>query len=205
MFLNAGYRHRPTRIDNAGIDANDSPAVARNTEGTNRVANVNYDWFINSRTTTTVTYVRMDEQSETVPVTDLGFQPTFDPNNLTKMGRITINGISQGSYEYRLNRQNYYRDEIKADLTHLLDVGSTQHQIKTGFGWDQGVEDLTRLSNGWGPAEQRDRQRPEPDPRKLLPRTADAALEGPVVLVLRAGRHDAQFETDRQRRPAHEP
>ena len=150
MFLNAGYRHRPTRIDNAGIDANDSPAVARNTEGTNRVANVNYDWFINSRTSATVTYVRMDEQSETVPVTDLGFQPAFDPNNLTKMGRITINGISQGSYEYRLNRQNYYRDEIKADVTHLLDLGSTQHQIKTGFGWDQGVEDLTRLSNGWG-------------------------------------------------------
>ncbi len=85
-FLNVGYRHRPTTVDNASIGASDSPAVGTNTEGTNRVVSANYDWFINSQTTANVKYVHMDEQSEAVAVTDLGFQPPFDPNNICLHG-----------------------------------------------------------------------------------------------------------------------
>jgi hypothetical protein len=151
MALNFGYRHRPTTIKNAGIGANDSPSVGTDTEGTNRVISANYDWFIGGRSTLTVKYVRMDEQTETVALTDLGFQPTpFDPNNLAAMGRVTVGGVVIGGAALKLNRQNYYRDEIKADFTQLFDLGSTKHQAKIGFGWDQGVEELTRESNGWG-------------------------------------------------------
>ena len=150
MALNVGYRHRPTEIEYAGIGANDSPAVGTNSEGTNRVINVNYDWFARSRTTITAKYVRMDEQSEAVAVTDLGFQPPFDPKNLAEMGRVVVGGVAVGGASLRLNRQNYYRDEVKADLTHFFDLGRMQHEVTTGFGWNQGVEDLTRQSNGWG-------------------------------------------------------
>lgn len=151
MSLNFGYRHRPTTIENAGIGANDSPSVGTNSEGTNRVISANYDWFVGSRSTLSVKYVRMDEQSETVALTDLGFQPTpFDPNNLAAMGRVTVGGIVIGGAALNLNRQNYYRDEIKADFTQFFDLAGMQHQAKVGFGWDQGVEDLTRVSNGWG-------------------------------------------------------
>ncbi len=148
--LNVGYRHRPTTVDYAGIGANDSPDVATNTEGTNRVANVNYDWFVGSRTNVSVKYVHADEENETVAVRDLGFQPTFDPNNLAAMGNITVNGINVGAATLRLNRQNYRRDEVKASVQHLLDFGGTEHDLRAGFGFDRGVEQLKRESNGWG-------------------------------------------------------
>jgi hypothetical protein len=150
MALNVGYRHRPTQIDYAGIGTTDSPSVATNNEGTNRVVNVNYDWFAGSRTTVSAKYVRMDEQSESVAVTDLGFQPTFDPNNLAQMGRVVVNGVAVGGASLRLDRGNYYRDEFKGDVSHFLDLAGMQHQVTAGFGVSQGVEDLTRKSNGWG-------------------------------------------------------
>lgn len=150
MALNVGYRHRPTQIDYAGIGTNDSPSVGTNSEGTNRVVNVNYDWFAGSRTTVSAKYVRMDEQSEAVAVTDLGFQPPFDPTKLAEMGRVVVNGVAVGGASLRLNRGNYYRDEVKTDLTHYLDLAGMQHKVTAGFGVSQGVEDLTRKSNGWG-------------------------------------------------------
>jgi hypothetical protein len=151
QFVNAGYRHRPTKVDYAGIGANDSPAVATNTEGTNRVANANYNLFIGSRTAVEAKYVHMDEQGESIAVTDLGFQPTpFNFANLSAMGQYTSGTITLGGRNLRLERFNYKRDEIKATVSQFFDFGGTNHQIKAGFGWDVGSEDLTRKSNGWG-------------------------------------------------------
>jgi hypothetical protein len=148
--LNAGYRHRPTKIDYAGIGANDAPSVGTNVEGTNRVANVDYNWFITSRMTASVKYIYMEEQSETVAITDLGFQPAFNPNNLAAMGRSVQNGIGIGGAALQLNRANYNRHEVKASLNRFMDIGKTQHRMSAGFGYDRGLEDLTRQSNGWG-------------------------------------------------------
>ena len=148
--LNFGYRHRPTTVKFGSIGLTEAASTGTDTEGTNRVVNATADWFIGSRTTATVKYVRMDEQSEGIAITPLGFQPAFDVNNLAAMGKWTNNGVSIGGAALSLNRQNYYRDEVKADVTNFLDFGGMRHQIKVGFGWDQGVEDLTRRSNGWG-------------------------------------------------------
>ena len=115
MALNVGYRHRPTEIDYAGIGTNDSPAVGheqrRHEPRRQRELRL---VRAASRTTVTAKYVRMDEQSEAVAVTDLGFQPPFDPTNLAEMGRVVVNGVAVGGASLRLNRQNYYRDEFKS-------------------------------------------------------------------------------------------
>ncbi len=150
QFVNVSYRHRPSEADYAGIGANDAPTVGTNSQGTNRVVSASYDWFLNSRTTVTVKYLHMDEQNETVAITDLGFQPPFDVNNLPKMGRVVIGGVGQGGASLRLNRQNYYRNEVKATIGRFFDFAGMTHQVKGGFGYDEGVEDLTRKSNGWG-------------------------------------------------------
>ena len=47
-FLSASYRSRPNTDEFAGVGANDSAAVATNTEGTNRVATATYSWFFSS-------------------------------------------------------------------------------------------------------------------------------------------------------------
>ena len=91
-FLSGSYRSRPNTDEFAGVGANDSAAVATNTEGTNRVATATYSWFFSSTGYVDVKYLRLDEQNETVAVTDLGFQPPFDINNLPAMGQFTVGG-----------------------------------------------------------------------------------------------------------------
>jgi hypothetical protein len=150
MFLNIGYRHRPTTIDFAGVGTNDSPDVATNNEGTNRVVNANWNWFPTSRTVVDVKYLHMDEESEAVAVKQLPFQPTFDPSNLAAMGSFTQGGITVGSSSLALNRQNYKRDEFRASVSQFLDFAGASHQVKAGFGWDDSNEDLLRETNGWG-------------------------------------------------------
>jgi hypothetical protein len=150
MFVNVGYRHRPTTVDFAGVGTNDSPDVATNNEGTNRVVSANWNWFPTSRTVVDVKYLHMDEETEIVAVKDLGFQPSFDPANLAAMGSFTQGGITIGANSLKLNRQNYKRDEFRASVSHFLDFAGATHQLKAGFGYDDSNEDLLRESNGWG-------------------------------------------------------
>jgi len=150
--INVGYRHRPNKVDLAGIGSSDSPAVATNDEGTNKVASATWDWFTGPRTVVDVKYVHLTEANESVAVTDLGFRPSWNPNNLAAMGYYFDSAQSAyvGGAPLLLNRQNYTRDEIRASVTQFLDLGRTSHQIKAGFGWEESKEDLTRKSNGWG-------------------------------------------------------
>lgn len=150
--INVGYRHRPTTVDYAGIGNNESPAVATNNEGTNRIASASWTWFAAARSVVDVKYVHLTEANESVATTDLGFRPAWDPANLAAMGYYY--DASQDAYvggaPYRLDRSNYTRDEVKAAYTQFLDLGATSHQIKAGFGFEESKEDLTRRSNGWG-------------------------------------------------------
>ena len=148
--LNVGYRHRPTTIANAGIGADDSPSVASNVTAASRLANINYDWFIGDRTAVSVKFVHLDERNKSVAVRDLGFLPHFEADSIASLGHFVLGGISVGGASLKLNQQNYSRDEIKVVASHHLEFRRTSHQVKAGIGWDQGNEDLTRKSNGWG-------------------------------------------------------
>ena len=110
-FLSASYRSRPNTDAFAGVGVNDSAAVATNIEGTNRVATATYSWFFSSTGYLDVKYLRLDEQNDTVAITDFGFQPAFDVNNLAAMGQFTVGGVNVGAANLKLNRQNYARDE----------------------------------------------------------------------------------------------
>jgi hypothetical protein len=148
--LNASYRHRPSRNEFADIGAEDSPSVGTNGDGTNRILTLAYDWFTGNRTTISARFVHMDENAETHALTDLGFQPAFDPFGLAAMGHVRVGGLFVGGTDRRLNQQNYRTDELRLTASRAFDVGRFVHLVKIGYGWSQGKEDLTRRSNGWG-------------------------------------------------------
>ncbi len=151
-FFNGAYRHRPSKTRYGNIGINDSPALGTHSEGTNRVANGSWNWFPDSRTAVEVKYLRLDQPDETVAVTDLGFLPTFDINNLAAMGNFFDPKLNArvGGASNRWSSQSYDRTEVKGSVSRFLDFAKAQHQIKAGFGWEDTTEDLTRLSNGWG-------------------------------------------------------
>ncbi len=151
-FFNASYRHRPTEIEFGNIGVNDSPALGTHSQGRDRIATASWNWFPDSRTSIEVRYLRLDEPNETVAVTDLGFRPPFDVNNLAAMGNFfdPVLNASVGGASQRLSTVNYDRSEMKASIGRFLDFGGASHHIKAGFGWEDTTENLTRLSNGWG-------------------------------------------------------
>ena len=204
MFVNVGYRFRPTECELCGIGNTDAGTVARNTEGDTRVATATWSWFPADRTVIDARYIHMEENSENLPVLDLGFQPTFDPNNLASMGQYSDTtgpfAVTRGAHNLRSEQVDYKRDEFRATITQFFDVGGTNHQLKGGFGFEEGSEIIDRHSNGWGTLAIVS-QRYSGD---LLHRTAGAGLSRENLQSVRSGRHQHRLQTGRQCRRAAE-
>jgi hypothetical protein len=152
QFFNVGYRVRPGKTEYGSVGINDSPEVATDTEGTNRIATANWNLFFGQRNFFEVKYLRLDEEGESVARTDLGYRPNFDLNNLRQMGYFVdpVTGYRYGGAALQLNRQNYARDEVRANTGTYFNIGRSSHDLRAGFMFEATVEDLTRVANGWG-------------------------------------------------------
>lgn len=151
-LINVGYRDRPYTTEATNLDAATDPSVGYDAENKNKVATATWAVFPTSRSTVDLKYLYLKEGFEGVPVTDLGYLPTFNINNLTAMGYYqdpNQNNVRFGGYEYG-QRINYRRHEVKATYTQFMDYGMTTHELKVGGGYEFGEEDYFRLTNGWG-------------------------------------------------------
>ncbi|MDI6845959.1 MAG: TonB-dependent receptor [Candidatus Saccharicenans sp.] len=155
-FRNNDYVNR-----NSGIGVNDAPSVAVNANGLSRIIYASWVWTITQSTLLEVKYDHVNENHDSVPITELGYLPLpFDYQHPERMGYFrTASGYvfppatTTGQYigaasEY--NTQNFFRDEFKVVFTKYLDFARHSHVIKAGFSYDDGGEYLRRLANGWG-------------------------------------------------------
>jgi len=154
MFVNASVRYRPNKCTLCGVGTNDTPETATDTKGDNKVATVVWDWFPESRTIIDVKYLHSEENSNTTARTVFDFKPAFDVSNLASMGFFADNSgsvtVNRGGASLKDNIANYRRDEIRGTYTRFFETGRTGHQMKAGFGYEIGEENLTRNANGWG-------------------------------------------------------
>jgi hypothetical protein len=150
--LTVSYRHRPSHVDNAALTSDIAPSVATTTDNGNRIGTAEWANFMAARTSVNVRYLYMKENNEDVPVTNLGYLPTFNPNNLSAMGQYTDPrqaNLTVGANQYA-NTQNYRRHEVRGTFSHFFDVGRSSHALKAGAGFELGEETLNRVANGWG-------------------------------------------------------
>jgi hypothetical protein len=151
-LVNVGYRDRPNDVANASLTPDTAAGVATTTDNSSRVATATWGYFLTDRSSIEARYLYMKENNEDVPLTNLGYLPTWDPNNLSRMGLyqdpLQANVLTGGA-EYT-DTANYKRHEIRATYGHFLDFGKTQHEVKVGGGYEFGEEYLARLTNGWG-------------------------------------------------------
>lgn len=154
MFVNVGYRYRPSDCEFCGIGNSDAGSVARDNKADTKIVTASWNWFALDRTVIDARYIRMEENSTNLPLTDLGFKPTFNPSDLASMGQYSDTTgsfpVTRGSWNLRSERVDYKRDEFRAAITQFFDLGATAHQMKAGFGYEKGSEELERKSNGWG-------------------------------------------------------
>ncbi len=152
---NNDYKNR-----DAGIGVNDHPSAAYDSEGLNRIIYGSWVWTISQNTILETRYNHVNEDYSAVPITDLGYRPAFDINNLPAMGYFrtatgyivggaTASGQFVGGYSMK-DTQNFFRDELKFVLSHYADFRGHSHVLKAGFSYDDGGEYLDRIANGWG-------------------------------------------------------
>ncbi|MEN6560496.1 MAG: TonB-dependent receptor [Acidobacteriota bacterium] len=159
-LLSVSFRNNDYTDKNAGIGVNDAPSAAMNGNGVSRIIYGSWVWTISQSTLLEARYDHVNENYASVPITDLGYQPAFDINNLPAMGYFrtasgyifppaTLSGQYVGGYS-EFNTQNFFRDEARLVLSQYLDFRGHSHVIKVGASYDDGGEHLERLGNGWG-------------------------------------------------------
>ena len=148
--INLSFRDRPNHVDNAGLGSSTAPTVATTTDNSSRVVSLQYAWFMSSSSSVDARYVYVKENNEDVPVTDLGYLPPFNANNLSAMGQYTdAQNLTSGGNQYT-NHQNYRRHEVHGTYTKFFDTSKIGHTFKAGGGFEFGEEELNRVANGWG-------------------------------------------------------
>ena len=141
-------------MSTCGIGNTQAATVAQNNESDTKVGTVTWNWFAASRTAVDARYIHMEENSQNLPLTDLGFKPTFNVTDLGSMGQYTDTSgafaVTRGVWNLRSEQVDYKRDEFRSTITQFFDLGQTGHELKGGFGIEEGSETLDRKSNGWG-------------------------------------------------------
>jgi len=159
-LFSVSVRNNDYAYKNSGIGVNDAPSVAVNGDGSDWIIYGSWVWTISQSTLLEARYDHVKEDYKSVPITELGYRPTFDINNLAAMGYFrtgtgyiippatTTGQYVGGASEY--NTQNFFRNEAKLVLSQYLDFAGQSHVLKVGFSFDDGGEYLDRLANGWG-------------------------------------------------------
>jgi hypothetical protein len=150
--INVSVRHRPSSVRDAQLDSNTAPSLATATDNGSRIASADWAHFMSARRALNVRYLFMKERNEDIPITDLGYQPPFDPTRLTAMGQYTDPSqadLRVGGNQYT-STQNYRRHEMRATISQFFDVGRTSHALKAGVSYEFGEELFNRVANGWG-------------------------------------------------------
>lgn len=151
-LIAVSFRDRPNQVDNANIGPTTASSVATDDDNGSRIATGSWSFFPTQRTIVEVKYLYLKENNETVPQTQLGFLPTWNPTDIGANGQYVDpaqGNLTVGAFQYN-QLINYRRKEIKATLGHFLDIGKTGHQLKVGGGYEFGEENLSRTANGWG-------------------------------------------------------
>jgi len=160
--VSGSFRKRDVTFTYDGIGADSAVSVGYDSTVDDRLAVLTWNWFLSSSMTVDVRYTHNTDDNGIEPLTDLGFQPTpFDPARPDLMGRFTTiaglivggattTGQTVGGNDMRVNDQRFYRDEVKGTFSWFTTMGKTTHDVRAGFGFDRGGEELTREANGWG-------------------------------------------------------
>ena len=165
LLVNAGFRALPDKATDQFNSVYDAPTAGYGIDTTNYVGNVSVDWFASKDSVLEAKFVALQENNTSVGESLL---TPFSPRQInpckgtpavgcyTNLGAYGAygdparNGGNSGYPEFQETGDRYKRNEIKATFSHYFDLGSSQHQIKVGGGYEDDTNDTVRATNGWG-------------------------------------------------------
>lgn len=159
QLLDAGYRHTDKTDEYASVGQTEAASLATNDEEEDVVGTLHWTWTIAGNTLLEARYLTMKQDNSSVAVTQLGGRGTFNINNVASMGRFNdpnlplldgTKGGFVGGASLADAAANFGREEVKLSVSRYFDFAGMSHEVKVGAGWDEGTEDLYRISNAWG-------------------------------------------------------
>jgi hypothetical protein len=165
VLVNAGFRALPNKGTNQFNSVYDAPTAGYGTDTTNYVGNISADWFASKDSVLEAKFVTLQENDTSVgqdlltPFSPMTIIPCKSGpalkcyDNLGAYGAYgdpARNGGNSGYPEFQETGDRYKRNEIKATFSQYFDLGSTQHQVKIGGGYEDDTMDTVRATNGWG-------------------------------------------------------
>jgi hypothetical protein len=154
LLVNAGFRALPVSASNQFASVYDAPTAAYGENDTDYVGNISVDWFAEKDTIFEAKFIHYAETDLTQAATAaVGAPLTINPKNLGAYGEFddpARNGGNAGVYQFKDTGEAYTRNEIKATFSRYFEIGSSQHQLKLGGGYENDTDNTVRQVNGWG-------------------------------------------------------
>jgi carboxypeptidase family protein len=159
-FLSASVRSRDSTTKNAGIGSTTSPTAGTNDSTDYLLANGSWVWNLTADSFTEVKVSRLVEDNSGIPITQLGYKPTFNAARPDLVGQFAttsdriIGGANApgqtvgGASLY--NFQDFERMDGRATFQKFAAVGNTHHDLRAGANYEYSEERLDRVANGWG-------------------------------------------------------
>ncbi|MFL6258115.1 MAG: TonB-dependent receptor domain-containing protein [Thermoanaerobaculia bacterium] len=160
-FINASLRSRDTSFDGVNITSTSAPSVGTNDAKKYLLGTASWTWNLTADSFVEAKYNHDKEENSTSPFTDLGYRPAFNAARPDLVGQFTTTpdflvggatgvGQSVGGSVLAINNQDYTRDEARATFQTFKTWGSSRHDLRTGFTYEDSSERLERRANGWG-------------------------------------------------------
>lgn len=160
QLLDLSYRRTDSTNEFAGVGRDETPSVATDDEERDIIGTAHWTWTMGGNTLIEARFLTMRQDNSSVARTQLGARGPFDPLRLAQMGYVFDSSVAhasgggQGAFvggaPFADAAADYGRDEVKASVGRFFDLGNTSHEVKVGGGWDEGTENLYRISNAWG-------------------------------------------------------
>jgi hypothetical protein len=165
ILIDGSYRWRNIDSTNSGILSRYAASTGSNGNTEDRVGVVTGLWTITPTWTIEAKYNHNEDNNSTDPVTNLGYQPAFNPTAPYLVGLFTTSitgGVNfvfppagdvnqvMGGTDLAINDQNFIRDEYRLQTSLLANFLGGTHDIRFGATYSHNEEDLLRVANGWG-------------------------------------------------------
>ncbi|HEX9149945.1 MAG TPA: carboxypeptidase regulatory-like domain-containing protein, partial [Thermoanaerobaculia bacterium] len=165
ILIDGSYRWRSIDSTNSGVTSRAAASTGSNGKTEDRVGVVTGLWTITPTWTLEAKYNHNEDNNSTDPVTDLGYQPAFNPTAPYLVGLFTTSitgGVNfvfppagdvnqvMGGTDLAINDQDFIRDEYRLQTSLLANFLGGTHDIRFGATYSHNEEDLLRVANGWG-------------------------------------------------------
>jgi len=164
MLIDASLRYRDIEATNLGIGTAAAASTGSNGKTEDIVGVASWLWSITPIWSIEAKYNHNENNNDSEPIVDLGYQPPFNAAAPYLVGQFTTGTGAGRTFIFPpagdldqvlgaatlVENNNFIRDEYRLQSSILASFLGGTHDIRFGASYSDNREELTRIANGWG-------------------------------------------------------